>query len=175
MESVFDDIASDDLIIAFFPCTRFEPQILLSFWQKGSQHKHLPLETKLKRDLQLQKELTDNYNAITELVLVCLQKNLRLIIENPYSKSQHYLTTHWCIEPSIIDMDRRDNGDAYKKPTQYWFINCEPKNNVLFEPLDYVETTNTNGKSQVQRSMITPCYARRFIKQYILERELWEK
>lgn len=173
--SIFDNFSTDDLIFAFFPCTRFEPQILLTFWQKGSQHKNLPLETKLERDLKLQAELTRNYNIITEMVIVCVRRGLRLIIENPYSKSQHYLTTHWCIEPKIIDMDRRKNGDAYKKPTQYWFINCEPLRNILFEPLDYVETTNLNCKTQVQRSEITPCYARRFIKQHLLEREVWEK
>ena len=167
-ESVFDKISDEDVIIAFFPCTRFEQQILLTFWQKGSQHKKLPLEQKLQRDLVLQDELTENYKLITQLVLVCLRKNLRLIIENPYSK-QHYLVTHWCIEPKIIDMDRRNNGDSYKKPTQYYFINCEPEQNVVFEPLDYVETSNMNGKSQVQRSMITSQYARRFIKKHIVK------
>ena len=30
VESVFDDILSSDLIVAFFPCTRFEEQILLN-------------------------------------------------------------------------------------------------------------------------------------------------
>ncbi len=29
--SIFDDISEDDLIIAFFPCVRFENQIMLSF------------------------------------------------------------------------------------------------------------------------------------------------
>ena len=47
--SIFDKFRKEDLIIAFFPCTRFEAQILLTFWQKGSQHKELPLETKLER------------------------------------------------------------------------------------------------------------------------------
>lgn len=63
-----------------------------------------------------------------------------------------------------------------KKPTQYWFINCEPKNNFIFEPIEYVEkkiigkvrgTDTTTRKTE--RSMMHPQYARRFIKQYILE------
>ena len=166
--SIFDKFKTSDVIMAFFPCTRFEAQILLTFWQKGAQHKALPLKTKLERDLILQDELTENYKRITEMVLICLEKGLKLVIENPYSK-QHYLVTHWCIEPKVIDMDRRNDGDAYKKPTQYYFINCEPKNNLVFEPLDYVKTDNMNGKTQIQRSEITPQYARRFIKKYILE------
>lgn len=173
--SIFDNIKPDDVILAFFPCTRFEPQILLTFWQKGSQHKNLPLETKLERDIELQKELTENYITITQMVIVCLRKGIRLIIENPYNKTQHYLNTHWCIEPKVIDMDRRKNGDAYKKPTQFWFINCDPLDNLVFEPIDYIETTNMNGKTQKQRSEITPCYANRFIKRYVLESEIWQK
>ena len=166
--SIFDSFTKDDLIFAFFPCTRFEAQILLTFWQKGAQHKRLPLETKLERDLKLQEELTHNYNAITKMVLVCVRKGLKLIIENPYNK-QHYLTTHWCIEPKVIDMDRRRNGDRLKKPTQYFFINCEPTYNILLEPIEYVETTNISGLTSKDRSLITPTYANRFIRQYILE------
>lgn len=166
--SIFDKMCSGDLIFAFFPCTRFEQQILLTFWQKGPQHKNLPLITKLERDIQLQNELTENYKRITELVIVCLRKNLKLIIENPYSQ-QHYLVTHWCIEPKIIDTDRRRNGDAYKKPTQFYFINCEPEGNILFEALDYVEPKTMWGKTQRQRSEITSQYANRFIRQYLME------
>ena len=165
--SIFDNITPDDTVIAFFPCTRFEAQILLTFWQKGSQHKKLPLITKLERDLTLQDELTHNYKLITKMVIVCVKRKLKLIIENPWSK-QHYLTTHWCIEPKIIDMDRRKDGDAYKKPTQYYFINCEPKNNLVFEPIDYVEPKIMSGRTQRQRSEITPNYASRFIRKYIV-------
>ena len=165
--SVFDKISQDDMIVAFFPCTRFEQQILLTFWQKGSQHKKLPSETKLERDLVLQDELTENYKTITKLVILCLRKGLKLVIENPYSK-QHYLVTHWCIEPKVIDMDRREDGDAYKKPTMYYFINCEPKNHILFEALDYVEPKTMNGRTQRQRSEITPQYANRFIRKYLI-------
>lgn len=38
--SIFDDIAPDDLILAFFPCIRFENQIMLSF--RGQQYLHPP-------------------------------------------------------------------------------------------------------------------------------------
>lgn len=165
--SVFDNISKDDLIFAFFPCTRFEAQILLTFWQEGKQHKNLPLIQKLERDLKLQEELTRNYNTITKMVIVCVKRGLKLIIENPYMQ-QHYLVTHWCIKPAIIDTDRRKNGDKLKKPTQYWFINCEPTNSLVFEALDYIETTNISGLTSKQRSEISPVYANRFIRQYIL-------
>lgn len=76
--------------------------------------------------------------------------------------------------------DRTKNGDSMKKPTQFFFINCEPKNNFIFESLDYVEAVrfkklkgNENVSRKTARSMIHPQYADRFIRQYILDEEIW--
>ena len=90
-ESIFDRIDKDDLIMAFFPCTRFEQQILLWFRGEAMQQKNWTLEKKLEKDLSLHSELSKNYEIITKLVIVCLRKQLKLIIENPYSE-QHYLS-----------------------------------------------------------------------------------
>ena len=96
------------------------------------------------------------------------------MFENPYTQP-HYLTQYWCLKPSIIDKNRRDNGDYQEKPTQYWFLNFEPKQNLVFEPLDYVEYRTHNGAKardgksrEVMRSMIHPQYANRFIRQYLI-------
>lgn len=62
-------------------------------------------------------------------------------------------------------------GDYYKKPTQYWFINCDPKNNFIFEPLELVKRKKINDENTVNRSMIHPQYANRFIRQYIIDEE----
>ena len=93
-----------------------------------------------------------------------------MIVENPYH--QHYLTTYFPIKPKLIDKDRTKNGDYYRKPTQYWFVNCEPENNVVFEPMDYVKRriiTHREKGQTTQRSMIHNQYARRFIMQYVLD------
>lgn len=97
-----------------------------------------------------------------------------MVFENPYSE-QHYLTRYWCLKPSVIDKDRTLNGDYYNKPTQYWFIGFEPKFNLVFEPIDYVEKRTINyvktkdGKNKtVRRSEIHPQYANRFIRQYLI-------
>lgn len=64
-----------------------------------------------------------------------------------------------------------------KKPTQFFFVNCEPKNNILFEPIEYVpqrvhERIRVTDKSrQTLRSEMHPQYARRFIKQYLIDYE----
>lgn len=176
--SIFDNFKEkEDFIIAFFPCVRFEEQILLYFRGEASTQKKWSLEQKLEYDLKLHNELHNLYSYITKLVIICTRKNISLIIENPYG-SQHYLTRYWCIKPSIIDKNRFLNGDYYEKPTQYWFINCEPKNNFIFEPLQLVEKkTISNAKKcgnlsyQKMRSMIHPQYANRFIRQYIIDEE----
>ena len=172
-QSIFDNIEKDDIIMAFFPCTRFEQQILLWFRGDAKQQKNWNLEKKLEKDLSLHNELSKNYEIITKLVIVCLRKQLKLIIENPYNE-QHYLSKYWCIKPKYIDYDRTKKGDYFKKPTQYWFINMEPKLNLVFDGIDIKEKKTICGcfgkdNFQVERSMISKDYARRFIQELILE------
>lgn len=128
--------------------------------------------------MSMHKELHRNYLLISELAVLCIRKNLHLIIENPITQP-HYLTLYWCIQPKVVDKDRTLNGDYMKKPTQFFFINCEPKQNILFEPIEYVpqrvhermKVTETDKSRQVLRSEIHPQYASRFIKQYLIDYE----
>ena len=165
---------SDDVIMCFFPCTRFEAQILLSFRGDAHQLKNATDIENLERDLRLHRELSENYELITKLAIIVLKRNLRMVFENPMSE-QHYLTRYWCLKPAIKDRNRRENGDYMIKPTQFWFIGFEPKHNLVFEPIDYVEKRlhqtmrNKDGHTSVERrSEIHPQYANRFIRQYIL-------
>lgn len=165
----------DDLVLAFFPCVRFETQIQMSFRGESSQMKNWSDETKLEYGMKLEAERKEMYDLVTKLAIVSLRKKLPLVLENPYS-SDHFLKQYWALKPKVIDLDRTQNGDYYKKPTQYWFLNREPKQNLIFEPLDYVETKvvvklkKQDGLSvKTQRSMIHPQYARRFIRQYLIE------
>ena len=132
-ESIFDNISSEDTIIAFFPCVRFENQIELHFRGTCASLKKWSNEQKLEYDLKLHRELSELYELVTKLAIVCFRRKIPLIIENPYSTT-HYLTKYWAIPSKIIDKDRTIRGDYYKKPTQYWFINCEPKYNMILEP-----------------------------------------
>lgn len=99
-----------------------------------------------------------------------------MIVENPYTQP-HYLTLYFPIKPALIDKDRTKNGDYYRKPTQFWFVNCEPENNLVFEPLELVPMlaiSKVNKRTfgierKTMRSMMHPQYARRFIKQFIID------
>ena len=187
--SVFDNISKDDLILAFFPCVRFENQIML--WFRGQSHsqRDWSIEKKMQFDMDLLDEVSQMYKLVNKLFILCMRKGLRLVMENPYSE-EHFLRRYWCYSPAVIDRDRRDSGDYFKKPTQYWFLNCEPQNNLIFEPISYnaieckdairtmtkehyVKTGSDNKKTA--RSMIHPQYANRFIRQYLIdEKELSE-
>lgn len=81
------------------------------------------------------------------------------------------------MKPKLIIKDRTLEGDYYKKPTQFWFVNCDPEQNVLFEPLEFVkvQTIERIGKTddgqsiQVRRSLIHPQFAERFIRSYVID------
>lgn len=153
---------------------RFEDQIMLHFRCQCNTQKNWNDEQKLEYTMKLQEELTELYCLISKMVIVCIRKGLRIVIENPYS-AQHYLKQYWCMKPKLIDKDRTENGDFMKKPTQYFFINCEPKFNLVFEPIEYVERIsleklkgNDEAHRKTRRSMIHPQYASRFIRQYLI-------
>lgn len=166
--SIFDNIKQEDQIIAFFPCVRFEAQILLAFRGENCGMKNWDYVQKLEYNLKLHKELNQFYGLISKLVIVCIRKHLKLIIENPYS-TQHYLTRYWCIKPKVIDLNRQLRGDYFVKPTPYWFINCEPKSNLILDPLPQVEHKQVNNENKVTRSLMSPIYANRFLREFVLE------
>lgn len=175
--SIFDNISKDDLILAFFPCTRFETQITLWFRGCAFQQKNQTDIERLEIDMKLHEELNLYYKRLCQLCIICFRKGVKMVFENPATQP-HYLTQYWCLKPSLIDKNRRENGDYQVKPTQYWFLNFEPKFNLVFEPLDYVEyrthqaATAKDGKSrETMRSMIHPQYANRFIRQYLIEQK----
>ena len=166
--------------MAFFPCIRFEAQVIMLMNGSHYSMRGWNITEKLEYAMRLNNELNDLYILVSQLVIVALRKKLRLIIENPYDE-QHYLKRYWPVKPKLIDNDRTVRGDYYKKPTQYWFINCEPQNNFeWFEQTDK-ETFNVENAHvlanklgvsiAVARSMIAPEYAERFVREFILTKE----
>lgn len=174
--SIFDSIGKCDLVFAFFPCTRFEAIIPLAFRGEQRQQEGKTDEEKLAYSMKLHEELHGLYMRICKLFTICLRGGWRMIVENPATQP-HYLTQFFPVKPKVIDKDRTKNGDYYRKPTQYWFVNCEPESNVVFEPIECVEKHTImkarlmKGEisTQTKRSMIHHQYATRFIKQYVLD------
>lgn len=176
--SIFDNISKTDLIMAFYPCTRFESRIMLAFRGEQTQLRGLSDIEKLEKSISLHEELHKLYVTIAKMFIVALRGGLQMIVENPHTQP-HYLTSYFPIKPKVIDKDRQENGDYFKKPTQFWFVNREPSNNLFFEPLtevplfdiDHMNDKKLGVDRETARSMIHPQYARYFIKTFVLKED----
>lgn len=174
--SLFDNITKDDLVMAFFPCIYFCE--INETYMCGTSHNYKGLEKTsiIKQIIERAKKRQYFYEMILKLFYVCEDKGLRLIVENPYSE-QHYLNHNFPYNAKMIDRNRWMRGDWFKKPTQYWFLNCEPTYGKSFQK-NKIRRTICNSKSGVhagicseERSMISPDYARNFICDFILGKE----
>lgn len=173
-ESLFDEINENDLIIAFFPCIYFTGSTNPCYYTlENNNYKNLTLEQKIEKMLERSENRQYFYSLLIKLVGVCLKRNLRLIIENPYS-TLHYLHNNFFKQPDVFDKDRTMRGDYFKKPTGYWFFNCEPT--YGFSIQRDKETKRIwdmkggirCGICSEERSMISTDYARNFICDFIL-------
>lgn len=173
--SVFDKITNGDLVIAFFPCIYFEALQMTYYTfdcinlrgKNKKQQYDIVIERIKNRELFL--------IILYKLCGISETKGLRLIIENPATKP-HYLlhTQNFIKEPSFIDKNRMLRGDYFKKPTAYWFFNCEPTYGCSYQK-DKERKKVWDCKSGIkagicseERSMISPDYARNFICDFII-------
>lgn len=168
-DSIFDGFTQEDTILAFFPCTRFERNINLCFRGQNYGFRNWTDRKKVEYALNLEEERAFFYKIFAHMVVVCMDRKIKIVIENPYAE-EHYLNRYFPIKSKVIHHNRKLWGDYYTKPTQYWFINFEPNNNLLFEPFYYYKEHRTinNTADKVQRSMISPEYANRFIREYLI-------
>lgn len=192
-QSVFDGITENDLIVAFFPCTKFETLHYMNAKGNASQMTNWNEVKKLEYSMKKVDETNFFYAVLCKFVRVCLSRKIKLVIENPASKP-HFLTDFFPIKPAIVHNDRTEYGDKFIKPTQYWFIGFQPEQNFVFENAKYCgknelitrrnrilaggvikKDVSVKGKTRAEetvlKSMISPVYANRFIREYILEEE----
>lgn len=171
--SLFDNIGGGDLIIAFFPCIYFcdvnEPLFRLD----DLNYRKLTLRQTYDKIIEMAKNREYFFELCIKMFAVCDTRCLKLIMENPYSQS-HYLVKNFVYKSNLIDNNRRLRGDYFKKPTQYWFLNCEPTYGYSYtKPNELKTICGTKGSKQAGlcgegRSMISPDYARNFICDFIL-------
>lgn len=133
----------------------------------------LTTEKKIETILQRSRNRQFMYELCLKLFCVCDVRNIRLIVENPFSYA-HYLVNNFPYKAVLIDKNRTLRGDFYKKPTQYWFLNCEPTYGNLLQ-MSLIQKRIASGKPGIKggicsedRSMISPDYARNFICDFIL-------
>ena len=122
--SIFDNIGKDDLIMAFYPCIYFCASSQMAFFLSCVNYRKLNDTEKIKKILERAKNREEFFTRLIRFCAVCMQKGIRMILENPWSE-QTYLKANFIKVPDVIDMDRTKRGDFFKKPTAYWFWNCE--------------------------------------------------
>lgn len=171
---IFDEIKPDGLIMAFFPCIYFTGSVNPCYFTLENAN-YRKLTNKQKFDTMLERAENRNnfYKLLYKMVAICILRGIRIIIENPFS-SLHFLHNNFLKEPSIIDHDRTRRGDYFKKPTGYWFFNCNPTQGYSFQkPKKKLRVWDSKsaghaGLCSEERSMISPDYARNFICDFIL-------
>ena len=170
--SLFDRMTPDDLILAFFPCIYFSDMSeILMTW--GGYPSRTPEEaTKAILDRAEKRHLF--YQRIVKMFTVAKSRGLRMVVENPWG-SHSFLQRGFITEPAFIDKDRSLRGDYYAKPTAYWFINCEPTHGMticrLHTPKSVKKSHHDHhnvGVCNMDRSAISPDYARLFICDFII-------
>ncbi|UKK52702.1 hypothetical protein [Prevotella sp. E2-28] len=170
--SIFDDILKDDLTMAFFPCIYFSQQNTTFFNGTNLNWKNNTTREKADFILKRSRERQYYYELALKLFTIFDVRGLRLIVENPWT-SPHYLYLNFPYKPAIIDKNRQLRGDIFRKPTQYWYVNCEPTYGQSFQKPVVTRTVNSLTGHQgslcdEDRSLISPDYARNFICDFII-------
>jgi hypothetical protein len=175
LQSIFDKITSDDLIIAFFPCIEFCDAKTMVFRGVSLFQKTWSLEKIMTENVKFAQIREQFYETLLKMVAVVSRKGLRMIIENPWNTSRATYLQNNFIEPTIIDTNRARRGDYFVKPTAYWFIGCTNTVGYSFQPntepkIVYKQqgAEQVTGMCDEQRSLISPDYARNFICDFIL-------
>ena len=167
--SLFRNINENDLVFAFFPCTYFSDQSTIlsrgdSFGQKSWSERQ-----KLEYSMKQANKRSKFFNYLCKLCIIAIDRGFKLIIENPYGKI-NFLKWYFPIRPELVITDRRSYGDFFKKPTQFFFINCVPEFK-LFQGADKTKFTSNKviDKKGLDRSLISPVFAENFCKQFIFD------
>ena len=179
--SVFQHFSKDDIIMAFFPCIYFtgftNP---LYFALENLNYKNMTTPQKFDAILEREKHRHEFYCLLYKLCAICYARGLRMIFENPFS-TLHFLHNNFLKEPDILDTDRTLRGDYYKKPTGYWFFNCEPTHGFTpTRPKErrIVMQASGSGKAGIcskERSEMSPEYARNFLNDFLFHDDKQEK
>ena len=175
--SLFDQIRGGqdgDLIMAFFPCIYFTGSVNPCYFTlENNNYRNLSLDEKFEKILERANHRHYFYTLLYKMVEVCLKRDIRIVIENPYS-TLHYLCNNFLKNPTIVDKNRTMRGDYFVKPTGYWFFNCEPTCGYSIQKdkeqknIWKCKGSDKGGICSEERSLISPDYARNFICDFIL-------
>lgn len=159
----------DDFVFAFYPCTRFSTMFKMCLLGNNSAYlkKGAKGTQTLLRSIKLHGELHDFYVRLCKLCFMALKYGFPLVVENP--AHDNYLRHYFPFDPALVIENRRDMGDYFVKPTMFFFFNCEPKYNFIFEPGFRFPQKRVDRECGITRSLISPYFVDRFLREYIFE------
>lgn len=172
-KSIFDQILPCDLIMAFFPCIYFNEHNEMYFCNTSYNLRTLTPANRIRVIIDRSEKRQLYYRKVLQLIAVCEERSLKLVIENPYN-AHHYWRFNFPNYPKVIDMNRTLRGDYFKKPTQFIFVGFEPgkgQSLAKIHKMEYVQdrpSAPVGGKCSIERSLISPEYAHNFICDFIL-------
>lgn len=172
-----------DFIMAFFPCTSFTDLNEINFTLRNSGKLKATIQNGGKQPIEninwLFKQIETReymFKLWIKFCFVCEHLGIPTIIENPAGGiGRSYLTLYSPYRPSYCDIDRALFGDKYHKPTNFFAINFEMKENFCGMYFDKEYNTKTlvtkykKGKvtDSKERSEISPIYADNFYKRFL--------
>lgn len=173
--SIYDSIAPDDMIFAFFPCIYFCAMSQLLFTYSPGQNNYRGKNIKERTDLILQRDSNRSLFLQKLIKMFCIAKTrgLRMVVENPWTQPT-YLKENFILPLTFIDQNRMLRGDFFEKPTAYWFVECEPTHGFTLQNdkrqliIKESQKGRKKGICSEVRSMISPDYARNFICDFII-------
>lgn len=173
--SIFDRIQQSDLIMAFFPCIHFCDAKTLIFRGVHSSQRKKEIYDIMRKNIPFSRDRQHFYEELLKLTVIIGERQLQMILENPWNTSHMTYLQNYYPKPSLIDKNRALRGDYYVKPTAYWFFNREPTYGASFQdkntkPLIVYKQKGEHqetGVCDTARSAIHPDYAMNFISDFI--------
>lgn len=161
-------------MVAFFPCIYFETIQQLYFSFDSLNNRNKPQYDRVNDAIIRLQERNRFHTLLYQLIYITERLNLRLVIENPATKPSYLIDTQNLPKPQIIDNNRMERGDYFRKPTAYWFFGCEPTHGFTYQndkdPKTILQSKSSGqaGLCSEDRSLMSPDYARNWICDFVL-------
>ena len=162
--------------MAFFPCIEFSCVAQMWFSLGQRDYDNWPYLKRIDYMLEKNQRRAYLFELIYKFCGVCLDRGIRMVFENPWSENTYLKVNVFLKKPTLIDADRTRRGDYFRKPTAYWFWNCEPTHGETYQQtpahkirkIDHTKKAPQKGLCSEDRSIISTDYARNFICDFLL-------
>ena len=103
--SLFDQIRGGqdgDLIMAFYPCIFFSCLSQMAMRMDNKNYRKLTDSNKVRQIIKRSQNRQEFYERLLRFIVVCLERDIRMIFENPWALDT-YLKTNMIKHPDVID------------------------------------------------------------------------